>query len=140
MLTILYQYFANCYFFHKNKKISAILLRLKVVVPRGIEPLIPPWKGGVLTAWPWDHVPTFGAVIICTRVCKFLLCRSRHIIWGTTDLFFLIAPFPFSKRLRSEILHKCLKCFWWRWVESNYRSIGYEPIALTAEPHRHDNK
>ena len=27
---------------------------------------------------------------------------------------------------------------WWRWVESNYRSIGYEPIALTAEPHRHD--
>ena len=27
-------------------------------------------------------------------------------------------------------------CMWWRWVESNYRSIGYEPIALTAEPHR----
>ena len=27
---------------------------------------------------------------------------------------------------------------WWRWVESNYRSIGYEPIALTAEPHRQD--
>ena len=111
---------------------------MRLVVPRGIEPLIPPWKGGVLTAWPWDHVPTFGAVIICTRVCKFLLCRSRHIIWGTTDLFFLIAPFPFSKRLRSEILHKCLKCLWWRWVESNYRSIGYEPIALTAEPHRQD--
>lgn len=25
---------------------------------------------------------------------------------------------------------------WWRWVDLNYRSIGYEPIALTAEPHR----
>ena len=35
---------------------------------------------------------------------------------------------------------KCLnlKSVWWRWVESNYRSIGYEPIALTAEPHRQD--
>ena len=30
-----------------------------------------------------------------------------------------------------------IKLNWWRWVESNYRSIGYEPIALTAEPHRH---
>ncbi len=27
---------------------------------------------------------------------------------------------------------------WWRWVELNYRSIGYEPIALTSEPHRQD--
>ena len=23
-----------------------------MVTPRGIEPLLPPWKGGVLTAWP----------------------------------------------------------------------------------------
>ena len=27
---------------------------------------------------------------------------------------------------------------WWRWVELNYRSTGYEPVALTSEPHRQD--
>ena len=25
------------------------------MTPRGIEPLLPPWKGGVLTAWPRGH-------------------------------------------------------------------------------------
>ena len=28
---------------------------IKLVVPRGIEPLTPPWKGDVLTSWPWDQ-------------------------------------------------------------------------------------
>ena len=37
---------------------------------------------------------------------------------------------------RKEI--KAIQITWWRWVELNYRSIGYEPIALTAEPHRHE--
>ena len=26
------------------------------MTPRGIEPLLPPWKGGVLTAWPRSHI------------------------------------------------------------------------------------
>ena len=26
-----------------------------LVTPTGFEPMIPPWKGGVLTAWPWGH-------------------------------------------------------------------------------------
>ena len=34
-----------------------------LVTPSGIEPELPPWKGGVLTAWPWSHInrqrPTF---------------------------------------------------------------------------------
>ena len=34
-----------------------------LVTPPGIEPGLPPWKGGVLTAWPWSHKnrqrPTF---------------------------------------------------------------------------------
>ena len=25
------------------------------MTPRGFEPLLPPWKGGVLTAWPWSQ-------------------------------------------------------------------------------------
>ena len=36
-----------------------------------------------------------------------------------------------------KLYTSAFKFGWWRWVESNYRSIGYEPIALTAEPHRH---
>ena len=28
---------------------------LREVTPRGFEPLLPPWKGGVLTAWPWSQ-------------------------------------------------------------------------------------
>ena len=27
-----------------------------LVTPRGFEPLLPPWKGGVLTAWPWSLI------------------------------------------------------------------------------------
>ena len=26
-----------------------------IMTPRGIEPLIQPWEGYVLTAWPWSH-------------------------------------------------------------------------------------
>ena len=26
------------------------------VTPTGIEPVLPPWKGDVLTAWPWSHI------------------------------------------------------------------------------------
>ena len=46
---------------------------------------------------------------------------------------FITTPFVFYKD-NNDCFAKNL---WWRWVESNYRSIGYEPIALTAEPHRH---
>ena len=31
-----------------------VALNIKLVTPRGFEPLLPPWKGGVLTAWPWS--------------------------------------------------------------------------------------
>ena len=29
---------------------------MPVVISRGLEPLIPPWKGGVLTTWPRDQI------------------------------------------------------------------------------------
>ena len=29
---------------------------LQSVTPTGIEPVLPPWKGDVLTAWPWSHI------------------------------------------------------------------------------------
>ena len=33
-----------------------VALNIKLVTPRGFEPLLPPWKGGVLTAWPWSLI------------------------------------------------------------------------------------
>ena len=32
------------------------LLNCREVTPTGIEPVLPPWKGDVLTAWPWSHI------------------------------------------------------------------------------------
>ena len=31
-------------------------LILQMVTPTGFEPVLPPWKGGVLTAWPRGHI------------------------------------------------------------------------------------
>ena len=30
------------------------------MIRTGIEPVLPPWKGGVLTAWPTDHLVYFS--------------------------------------------------------------------------------
>ena len=34
---------------------AELCFQILMVTPRGIEPLLPPWKGGVLTAWPRGH-------------------------------------------------------------------------------------
>ena len=35
---------------------------LSKMTPRGFEPLLPPWKGGVLTAWPWSQIFLFSVL------------------------------------------------------------------------------
>ena len=54
------------------------------MTPRGFEPLLPPWKGGVLTAWPWSLVsyfcpcsffPVFSFLFPVFRTC-FLMQKS----------------------------------------------------------------
>ena len=32
---------------------------LSRMTPTGFEPMLPPWKGGVLTAWPWGHTYSY---------------------------------------------------------------------------------
>ena len=32
------------------------------MTPTGIEPVLPPWKGDVLTAWPWSRLSFFLSV------------------------------------------------------------------------------
>ena len=41
------------------------------MTPRGFEPLLPPWKGGVLTAWPWSQI-----VIQCSTMPS-----GYHLHW-----------------------------------------------------------
>ena len=39
----------------KADALPAELILQYVMTPTGLEPVLPPWKGGVLTAWPTDH-------------------------------------------------------------------------------------
>ena len=39
------------------------------MTPTGFEPVLPPWKGDVLTAWPWSHItPRVGLEPTTTRL------------------------------------------------------------------------
>ena len=39
-----------------RQMLSQLSYGSKMVTPRGIEPLLLPWKGSVLTAWPRSHI------------------------------------------------------------------------------------
>ena len=53
-----YKFNKSLIFYIYTKKIDKTQTNLVdfLVTPRGIEPLLPPWKGGVLTAWPRSHM------------------------------------------------------------------------------------
>ena len=39
------------------------------MTPTGIEPVLPPWKGDVLTAWPWSRIiHAFSASVTFSKV------------------------------------------------------------------------
>ena len=50
---------------------------LKMVTPTGFEPVLPPWKGGVLTAWPRGH-------LLCLKQDKIYI----NIIFILMQVFF----------------------------------------------------
>ena len=92
--------FPNCLFFslisnaslsyHKLFCLSTTFLTFFIsevihfrVTPTGIEPVLPPWKGDVLTAWPRSH---FFVVFPTTRL---ILSLTFHFV-NTYFLFFLI--------------------------------------------------
>ena len=39
-----------------RRHIKIICSLLKKMTPTGFEPVLPPWKGGVLTTWPWSLI------------------------------------------------------------------------------------
>ena len=74
-----------------------------LVTPRGFEPLLPPWKGGVLTAWPWSQY----SIIIYYRTFKTTYtkpkpCRHLPLHWF---LSFWSSPRPISSSQLHTLLH-----------------------------------
>ena len=55
---------------------------------------------------------------------------------GQPIVFPSLLLFLFLKGLGLKFYTSACNVGWWRWVELNYRSTGYEPVALTSEPHR----
>ena len=51
------------------------------MTPTGIEPVLPPWKGDVLTAWPRGHTLLFSltAIYILSYICLFCKIFSPKI-------------------------------------------------------------
>ena len=75
---------------------SRLISRLYMVTHRRIELLLPPWKGGVLTAWPMGHVVAVtGFEPVTPRVwtaCSSQLsytaiCRLRLVYYIRTNDF-----------------------------------------------------
>ena len=94
-----------------------------MVTPRGIEPLLPPWKGGVLTAWPRGHNMELAIGIEPTTCWLQVSCSTvepcQHII--TKKLLYF--HFKFKWRLRRG---------------SNPRPLAWQASTLTnwaTEPH-----
>ena len=76
------------------------------VTPTGIEPVLPPWKGDVLTAWPWSHISV-------TVLCFLFLLRDRDLYYHNTIPFasvFLNFFYFFQKNLFLRIFCHFQKC------------------------------
>ena len=53
-----------------------------MVIPRGIEPLLPPWKGGVLTSWPRDQMaPPVGLEPTSIKKAPELSFKCSDMFW-----------------------------------------------------------
>ena len=66
----------------KASALPAELIARVVVTPTGFEPMLSPWKGGVLTAWPRGHGSSSRTRTYDKSVNSRLLYRLSY--WGTT--------------------------------------------------------
>ena len=77
-------------------------IELSRMTPTGIEPVLPPWKGDVLTAWPWSHklhsllYAVLRNLYPQNRTLKLSLTSSSWIT-STPSYLFRISPRPISK-------------------------------------------
>ena len=65
----------------KIPKPNNVRFRDLLVTRTGLEPMLPPWKGGVLTAWPTGHYST------CFRSISSFLWNVNHLLSLFVDFF-----------------------------------------------------
>ena len=128
------------------------------MTPTGIEPVLPPWKGDVLTAWPWSHV--FCFCVLCLSHDRYLiyhrLDRLASTFWKFFNIFyffiwrfFIFRIFPYFLRTKKACMfYFCPHVVRFIIVITNpyvpYRSIWYKIKCVTSEsdltcPCRHPN-
>ena len=107
----------------KKKTLSIHFFRGSImsllVVPRGIEPLIPPWEGGVLTAWPWDrflldpHIITFNSKKINKFFGYFFKAiknLQKSVVFWLKNLFFVNNVQTYKKISKFLNIFQLLTC------------------------------
>ena len=83
------------------------LFLLSLMTPRGFEPLLPPWKGGVLTAWPWSLISSLFTSLYNknspSRARTYNPSVNSRVLyhWAIEDYFF----FSFSVLIIHSKLH-----------------------------------
>ena len=80
----------SCFLFH---------FLLSLMTPRGFEPLLPPWKGGVLTAWPWSLISSLFTSLYNknspSRARTYNPSVNSRVLchWAIEDYFFFLFLF-----------------------------------------------
>ncbi len=128
---------------------------LIVMTRTGFEPVLPPWKGGVLTAWPTDHYDE------CLNTILIFVLKQRSIVMGLNGLEpstsrlsgvrsnqlsyrpqiklleRVIGIEPTTSAWKAEVLPLNYTRKWWVWTESNRRHLELQSNALPTELQTH---
>ena len=112
-------------------------LIVHVVTRPGIEPGIPPWKGGVLTAWPTGQNGSSSRTRTYDRSVnsRLLYQLSYRGMYGAGNEIRTRDP-----RLGKAVLYRWAipACTWCLRTESNCRHTDFQSVALPTELPRHE--
>ena len=95
-----------------------------MVTPRGIEPLLPPWKGGVLTAWP-------RGLVFCSLQCIIHLFTLSFFIKLATQKGLEPSTSGVTGRHSNQLSYWAI--IWWKQQGSNLWPSACKADALPAE-------
>ena len=55
------------------------------MTPTGFEPVLPPWKGDVLTAWPWSHNILYINLLYSLFIKLYSFIKRNSPSWARTN-------------------------------------------------------